>query len=45
MLVYPKDPKNCDPILVTLLKCDPIIITPVAGKCDPIQQHIPISLL
>ena len=29
-----------DPILVTLMKLQPIIV-----KCDPIQRQIPISLL
>ena len=28
-LSYPKNPKMCDPILVTLLKMQPIIVNPV----------------
>ena len=25
----PKNPKMCDPILVTLLKCDPAVVKPI----------------
>ena len=41
----PKIPKICDPILVTLLKMQPHYSQSSCEKCNPIQQHIPISLL
>ena len=40
----PQIPKMGDPILVTLMKLQPIIVNP-AVKIDPIQRQIPISLL
>ena len=41
---YPKIPKICDPILVTLLKMQPIIANPVVKRPHP-AEFIPISLL
>ena len=39
-LSHNKNPKMNNPILVTLLK-----MSIQSWKCDPIQSHIPISLL
>ena len=43
-LSYPKTQKMCDPFLVTLLKMQPHY-SQSSLKCNPIQRHIPISLL
>ena len=42
----PKILKMCDPILVTLIKIQPHNSPLIqCRKCDPIQRHMPISLL
>ena len=42
---YPKNPKICDLILVTLLKMRAHYSQSWSWKCGRIQRHIPISLL
>ena len=40
-LSYPKNPKMCDPILVTHGKCNPIIVNPVVKmRCHPAANSI-----
>ena len=42
---YPKNPKMCHPILVTLRKMQPHSSQSSREKRDPIQRLIPINLL